>query len=100
MGPHLKLPDMTRIGNTTNRVAILFTHLAAPRTGEPRNLVANPGPFFRIPAATLVAIFTRETEAAVVLKWKYLATVRRPVPLIRTNLVQSSYSKTEKSFLQ
>ena len=26
--------------------------------GDPRNLVARPGPFFSIPAATVVAIFT------------------------------------------
>ena len=43
--------------------------------GEPRNLLASPGPFFRIPAATVVAIFSLEleTEAAVVLEWKYLS---------------------------
>ena len=47
----------------------ILPHLAAPRMGEPRNLLASPGPFFRIPAATVVAIFSLEleTEAAVVL---------------------------------
>ena len=36
----------------------VITHLAAPRTGEARSLEARQGPFFRIPAATLVAMFT------------------------------------------
>ena len=76
-----------------------MTHLAAPRTGEPRNLEASPGPFLSIPAATPAAIFTLlETEAAaVVLDWKYLSTVRRPVPHIPPDLVESSYRKTASS---
>ena len=37
---------------------VTLSHLAAPRTGEARNLEARLGPFFRIPAATVVAIFT------------------------------------------